>query len=118
VKPGQHRVKTVVTKWMNLDRDVDVHYVGVHVHPFAKQITLRNITTGEEVFTSRITPLEGRIGISKVTDFSSSRGLRLDADHHYELIADYDNPTDHDVDAMAVLFLYVRDERLREVEKL
>ena len=117
VPPGKHRVRSVVTKWMNLSSDTRVHYIGVHVHPFAQQITLRDMTTGKEVFTSRITPLQGRVGISKVTDFSSTRGLRLHADHHYELIADYDNPTSRDVDAMAVLFLYVRDAELSALEK-
>jgi hypothetical protein len=117
VPPGKHRVKSVVTKLMNLDSDAQVHYIGVHVHPFAKQITLRDMTTGKDVFSSEVTPLEGRIGISKVTDFSSPDGLRLYDDHHYELIADYENTTSKDVDAMAVLFLYVRDQQLRALEK-
>ena len=116
VPPGKHRVRTVVTKWLNLDSDARVHYIGVHVHPFAQLITLRDMTTGEEVFSSRVTPLQGRIGISKVTDFTSIRGLRLYAGHHYELIADYDNPTLRAVDAMAVLFLYVRDAELSALE--
>jgi hypothetical protein len=109
VPPGKHSVRTVVTKWMNLQADAHVHYIGVHVHPFAQTITLRDMTTGKEVFTSRVTPLEGRIGISKVTDFSSPQGLRLFADHNYELIADYENPTPRPADAMAVLFLYARE---------
>ncbi|HEY0670936.1 MAG TPA: hypothetical protein VGD27_01655 [Longimicrobiales bacterium] len=116
VPPGEHRVRTVVTRWLNLDADARVHYVGVHVHPFAQRITLRDMTTGEEVFSSRVTPLEGRVGISKVTDLSSSEGVRLYADHHYELISDYSNPTARDVDAMAVMFLYVRDGQLRALE--
>ncbi len=110
VPPGRHLFRNVVTKWLNLDVDTRAHYIGVHVHPFAQRITLRDMTTGEEVFSSHITPLEGRIGISKVTDFSSATGLRLYRDHHYELIADYDNPTMRDVDAMAVLFLYVLEK--------
>ena len=116
VPPGRHVVRTVVTKLMNLDADTRAHYIGVHVHPFAKQITLRDMTTGEEVFTSDVTPMDGRVGISKVTDFSSTGGLRLYANHHYELIADYDNPTSRDVDAMAVLYLYVRDGQLSALE--
>jgi hypothetical protein len=116
VPPGKQRVRNVVTKWMNLQSDAQVHYIGVHVHPFAQQVSLRDLTTGKEVFTSRITPLEGRIGISKVTDLSSVQGVRLHADHHYELITDYDNPTPEPVDAMAVLFLYVRDGQLSALE--
>jgi hypothetical protein len=109
VPPGKHRVKTVVTNFLNLSSDTRVHYIGVHVHPFAQQITLRDLTTGKDVFTSLITGLEGRIGISKVTDFSSAEGLLLRAGHQYELISDYENPTTANADAMAVLYLYVRD---------
>src|SRR5690606_15460485 len=109
VPPGKHRVRTVVTKWLNLTRDTYVHYIGVHVHPFAQRITLRDMTTGEDVFSSEVTPLEGRVGIAKVSEYSSREGLRLYKDHHYELIADYNNPTSRDADAMAVLFMYARD---------
>ena len=112
VPPGKHSVRTVVTKWLNLDSDKRVHHIGVHVHPFAQRITLRDMTAGRDVFSSLVTPLDGRIGISKVTDLSSEAGLRLFADHHYELVADYENPTAQPVDAMAVLFLYMRDPRL------
>lgn len=117
VPPGKHSVRTVVTRWMSLGTDTDVHYIGVHVHPFAQRITLRDLTTGKDVFTSVVRPLEGRVGISKVTDFSSSRGLRLHAKHDYELIADYENPTPQPVDAMAVMFLYVRDRELAALER-
>ncbi len=109
VPPGKHSVRTVATKWMALRADTEVHYIGVHVHPYAQRITLRDLTTGQDVFTSLVHPMEGRIGISKVTDFSSTRGMRLFANHDYEVIADYENPTAQPVDAMAVLFLYVRD---------
>jgi hypothetical protein len=115
VPPGKQSVRTVVTKWMNLRSDADVHYIGVHVHPFAQRITLRDLTTGKDVFTSLVQPMEGRVGISKVTDFTSTRGVRLHAKHDYELIADYDNPTTAPVDAMAVLFLYIRDTELASV---
>ena len=113
VPPGKHSVRTVVTRWMSLGSDTDVHYIGVHVHPFAQRITLRDLTTGKDVFTSLVQPMEGRIGISKVTDFTSARGMRLHAKHDYELIADYENPTAGPVDAMAVLFMYVRDAEVR-----
>ncbi|HEX6064790.1 MAG TPA: hypothetical protein VFZ04_11250, partial [Longimicrobiales bacterium] len=77
-----------------------------------QRITLRDMTAGRDVFSSLVTPLAGRIGISKVTDLSSEAGLRLFADHHNELVADNENPTAHPVDAMAVLFLYMRDSEL------
>ncbi len=109
VPPGEHRVRTVVTKWLNLTRDTDVHYIGVHVHPFAQRITLRDLTTGEDVFTSEVTQLADRVGIAKVTEFSSREGIKLRKDHHYELISDYNNPTSQNVDAMAVLLMYARE---------
>ena len=112
VPPGRHSVRTVVTEWLNLDADTRVHYIGVHVHPFARRITLRDMASGQDVFTSNVTPLDGRIGIAQATDFSSVQGFQLFAGRNYEVVADYENPTAQPVDAMAVLFLYLRDPQL------
>ena len=40
--------------------------------------------------------------------YSSTTGFPIYKNHDYELITVYDNPTGHDIDAMAVLRLYVQ----------
>jgi hypothetical protein len=41
-------------------------------------------------------------------------GLPIHRDHDYELVTIYDNPTDHDIDAMAILYLYLLDKSFQE----
>ena len=42
--------------------------------------------------------------------YSSVEGIPIYADHEYEIVSVYDNPTDEPQDAMAVMFLYMLDK--------
>ncbi len=109
VPPGRQQNHTLVGSLLDLPFDTTVHAIAVHLHPFAESLTLRDLTTGETVFRSRTRPLEGRIGLSHVESYASQEGLRLYRDHEYELVSVYENPTDENHDAMAVMFLYLLD---------
>ena len=52
-----------------------------------------------------------RLGLVQVDYFSSEEGVPIHKDHDYELISIYDNPTDRDSDAMAVMFIYYLDKQ-------
>ena len=45
VKPGRQVKRTLVNRIMNLDYDTTVHYIAVHLHPFAESLELRDLTT-------------------------------------------------------------------------
>jgi hypothetical protein len=113
VKPGREVNHTNVTRLMQLDRDTTLHYVAVHLHPFAESLELRDRTTGKTVFKSRVgwTP-EGRVGLARVDHFSSEKGLPLFRDHEYELISVYNNTSGVDQDSMAVMHLFVLDRKI------
>jgi hypothetical protein len=53
------------------------------------------------------TPRHDGIGLAEVDNYSSEEGVALYADHEYDLIADYDNTSQTDQDAMATMLLYV-----------
>ncbi len=110
VEPGRHEIKTLVTNWMRLSSDARVHFINVHVHPFAKSLALTDLTSGDTIFTSRMTGFDDKIGLRDVTTFDSREGLRVDAGHQYELTSIYDNTTAADQEAMAVMYLYLRDD--------
>jgi hypothetical protein len=114
VPPGRQENHTLVTNWMGVPYDTTIHQIAVHVHPFAESVALRDLDTGETVFESRMTQSEGRIGLDRVQEFSSEEGIPVYADHQYELISVYDNTTDEPQDAMAVMFLYMRDRRFEK----
>ncbi len=66
VKPGREVNHTLVTEIMKLPYDTTLHYVAVHLHPFAESLELLDLTAGESVFKSRVKELDGRNGIERV----------------------------------------------------
>lgn len=115
VEPGRHVYHTPVTKMVNIPADsTTVHFIAVHLHPFAESLELRDWTTGESVFKSRARNREEAIGLRHVDSFASEEGLVLHKDHGYELIATYDNTSGEPQDSMAVMYLYAADPVFRD----
>ncbi|MCB1035591.1 MAG: hypothetical protein KDD47_17345 [Acidobacteria bacterium] len=111
VKPGREENRTLVTEILDLPFDTTVHYIAVHLHPFAETLELKDLTTGETVFKSRVRPAEKGIGIEHVEHFSSREGIPLYRSHDYELVSVYDNTSGEDQDSMAVMYMYLLDKR-------
>ena len=109
VPPGREVNHTLVTQLMRLPYDTTLHYIAVHLHPFAESLELRDLTTGETLFKSSAENFEDRIGLARVDSFSSHEGLPVYADHQYEMISTYNNTSDEPQDSMAVMYLYARD---------
>jgi len=109
VKPGRQVNHTNVTRYMDLPFDTRVHYIAVHLHPFAESLELRDLTAGTTVYKSLAQGIPGKIGLSKVDAFSSPEGIALYKDHEYELISVYDNTSSQDQDSMAVMYMYALD---------
>ncbi|NUP07686.1 MAG: hypothetical protein HOW73_16690 [Polyangiaceae bacterium] len=111
VKPGREVNRTDVTTMMNLPFDTTIHYIAVHLHPFAESLTLIDRTTGETVYSAKTRQLEGKIGLAHVDSFSSEEGVKVYKDHEYELESVYENTTGEDQDSMAVMLLYLHDKQ-------
>jgi hypothetical protein len=114
VPPGRQENRTLVTEWLNLRFDTTVHYIAVHLHPFAESLELRDLTSGTTVFMSRARNPVGRIGLDHVDAFSSAEGVPLYEDHQYELVSVYNNESGRDQDSMAVMYLYLLDREFRK----
>lgn len=112
VPPGKHQYRyPVESKFLaDLPFDTTVHYINAHLHPHGESIELRDVTEGKTIFRSVAVNNAARSGIEKLTDFSSTEGVLIDRGHQYEMITEYNNTTDHDIDAMAILFLYLLDK--------
>ncbi len=111
VPPGRQVNTTLVTHLMMLPYDTTVHYIAVHLHPFAESLELRDRTTGETVFKSKARNFDDKIGLRKVEYFESVEGLPLYRGHEYEIESLYNNTTQEDQDSMAVMYLYLRDQQ-------
>lgn len=111
VKPGREVNRTPVSKILALPYDTTVHYIAVHLHPFAQSLTLLDKTTGQVVFRSQAKNFTRKIGLEHVEYFSSAEGIALKADHEYELVSVYENTSGEPQDSMAVMYLYLLDQR-------
>ena len=109
VEPGREVNRTLVTRLMGIPYDTTLHYVAVHLHPFAESLELRDLTTGESLFLSAARNFEDKIGLARVDYFTSTEGIPVFRDHEYEIVSTYHNTTDEDQDSMAVMYLYLRD---------
>lgn len=114
VKPGREVNHTDVTQALSLPFDTTIHYINIHLHPFAQSLELRDTTTGRTVFKSRVTNPRGRIGLEEVESLSSAEGLPVYKDHRYELISVYNNTSRVDQDAMATMFFYLFDKEFKK----
>lgn len=113
VKPGREENHTRVTEILELPWDTTLHYVAVHLHPFAESMVLRDLTTGQPVWKAFTRQADVGIGLAHVDFMSSSDGIALHKDHEYEVVSVYDNTSGEDQDSMAVMNLYVRDKEFR-----
>lgn len=114
VPPGRQVNRTLVTELMKVPYETRIHYVAVHLHPFAESLELRDLTTGETLFRSEAENFDEGIGLERVEAFSSAQGVPIHSDHEYELVSVYENTSGETQDSMAVMYIYVRDLHLEE----
>ncbi|HEX9459798.1 MAG TPA: hypothetical protein VGA84_11665 [Thermoanaerobaculia bacterium] len=112
VPPGKQVNHSDITWFMNLPFDTRLRYAAVHLHPFAKSLEIRDMTTGKTVFLANAENPPAGIGLTHVDAFSSASGVPLDHKHKYSLISTYDNPTKENADSMASVFLGLDDPEI------
>jgi len=110
VTPGHHIYRSDITPQLNLPFDTTIHYATIHVHPFARRMELHDLTAGKTLLTLNSQDWSGRIGVAHVDEFKSIDGVLLSKGHRYELTVDYNNTSGANTDAMAILYLYLRDK--------
>lgn len=113
VKPGRETRRTPINGWLQMQEDMTVHYVSVHLHPFAESLELVDMTTGDTVLASKAENRAERIGLARVDQIESRAGITLKRDHQYELVSEYNNTSGGDRTAMAVMYLYIEDTEFR-----
>jgi hypothetical protein len=112
VPRGRHVYKTEITPQLNIPFDTTIHYATIHVHPFARGMQLRDLTTGETILSLSSRDWPDRIGVAHVDEFKSISGIPVFRDHRYEIVAEYDNTSGASTDAMAILYLYLLEKNL------
>jgi len=109
VEPGSEALATDVSRTLNLSVPSNVHYMAVHLHPFAEHMQLRDVTADTVLFQVTASNFKDRIGLHELDFYSSEQGLALFPDHQYVLESEYANPTQEVHTAMATLSLYLAE---------
>ncbi|MGH9424159.1 MAG: hypothetical protein ACRD3J_29575, partial [Thermoanaerobaculia bacterium] len=112
VPPGKQVNHSDITWFMNLQFDTRLHYAAVHLHPFARSLEMRDMTTGKTVFLAKAENPQSGVGLTHVDELSSVEGLPIQHGHKYSLISTYDNPTKTNADSMASVFLGLDDSEI------
>ena len=105
VPPGRHEYRHRL-KPLKMTFDTRAHYIYAHLHPFGESLELIDLTTGRSIFKSTAHNYADQIAVEEITHYSSQEGLPILRDHDYEIVAIYNNTTGHEIDSMAVMYLY------------
>jgi len=118
VPPGRQVNASDITWFLRLPYDTKLHYVAVHLHPFAESLSVRDVTTGQTMFSSKATNPATGIGLMHVETIASPAGIAFYKDHKYELVSIYNNTTKQNADSMASVFLGLDDKEFAKPKDL
>ncbi len=102
---------TNVTPMLDLKKNTRIHSITMHVHPYAKSLTLLDKTSNTVLFEGQVQYKNNNYSlIHSVDSYSSNEGIPVFKNHEYQLISVYRNPNRRsDITAMATLFLYLAE---------
>ncbi|MEM7137650.1 MAG: hypothetical protein AAF500_13795 [Myxococcota bacterium] len=114
VPPGLQKTRKKEKGFIPIDGTV--HFAWAHLHNYGVYMRLTDLTTGEVVFQADVENEPDRDQIANISNYASEEGFRVYKDHEYEIEALYNNTTDHDIDAMAMMVLYYNPDGDREIK--
>lgn len=112
--PGKDTYRYNITKQLQLQDSTTMHHIASHLHPFAETLAFRNMTTDTTLFVSKAENYSDKIGLKKVSYFSSKEGIMLYPDHEYELVLETNNTSEINQDMMASMFVFLYDKEMDE----
>ncbi|HMC00552.1 MAG TPA: hypothetical protein VKN14_05895 [Flavobacteriaceae bacterium] len=112
--PGKATFSYDISNQLQLKDSTTMHYIVSHLHPFAETLSFRDKTLDSTLFTSVAKNYHHKIGLDKVSDFSSEKGILLYPNHKYELVLKTDNTTNIKQDMMASMFVFLYDKEVDE----
>jgi len=91
--------------------DFTIHFIKLHLHTYGKSLSLIDDTTHKTLWKGLGASDEDGTMLTNTDHYSNSEGIRIDPSHTYRLETVYDNPTNHLIDAMAIIRMYVADNK-------
>ncbi|WP_298239242.1 hypothetical protein [uncultured Algibacter sp.] len=109
---GEQTFSYNATEQLAIKDTMRLHQVTPHLHPFAKQFILKDLTSGEVIYNCDVINHKNKIGLTKTPEFSSKEGVLMYPNHEYELTLVTDNTTNEVQDMMASMFLFFYDKEM------
>jgi len=81
-----------------------IHVIGTHIHPYGVSIELINSTRNQSVWKA-VGSKDQSGKLTAMPVYINSDGYGIDKGDRFKLVAVYENPTLHNVDAMAGIFI-------------
>jgi len=101
VLPGRHQRQST----FDLMFDGRIHFMGTHVHPHAESVELFDVSRQERVWKAQ-SKKDSDGQIVSVDVYSNPEGYVVHFGKTFRITSVYDNPTNHEIDAMAGLFIF------------
>jgi hypothetical protein len=114
VPPGRHTYRHKLKEGLGIHYDTTAHFISMHLHNHAESMELIDLTAQKTVFKGKVSYYPNSRDIDRFEYYSDEEGIPLFIDHEYELTAVYNNTTDEDIDAMAVLYIYYWDKEFNQ----
>jgi hypothetical protein len=112
--PGKATYSFNVTKQLQLIDSTTMHFIATHLHPFAETLKFIDLTIDSTLYSSKAENYSDKIGLKKVSYFSSEKGIMLYPKHQYELVLTTNNTTKVNQDMMASMFVFLYDKEMAE----
>ena len=100
------------TKQLDIKDTVTLHQITPHLHPFAKNNILKDLTRDVIIYNCKAINNHKNIGLTNTPAFSSEKGIKMYPTHEYELELTTDCNLDEPQDMMASMFLFFYDKEL------
>jgi hypothetical protein len=101
-----------ISRQLQLKDSTTLHHIASHLHPFAESLSFRDKTIDSTLFTASAENYKDKIGLKKVSSFSSEEGVMLYPDHRYELVLQTNNTSGEQQDMMASMFVFLYDKEM------
>ena len=115
VPPGKHSFKTDVSAQMELPYDTTAHLISGHLHPYGKSMRLVDKQSGKIIAEIISKDFSDKVGVQHMSEIPSPKGIPIRKGSQLELVAEYENTTDHPIDAMAIMYLYLAESPDRDL---
>jgi hypothetical protein len=106
VPPGKHSYINKVKLDSFEGKNIKIHYIWLHLHPYGQSLSLKNISKNKVIWKGHAYNHQEKELITNLDFYSSSKGISIDPKDEYEVEMVVNNRTDRNIDTMGAFWIY------------